>query len=217
MKMWTDGLIVLMVLTGFLLLGSSRLAESIRMVALQGLVLGFLPLLIQVRGISVHLVLIGVGSMVLKGWVFPRLLLKAVRDAHIRREVQPFVGFTLSLLWGIMILWMSFWLSSRLPLPGKVPSTLVIPGALFMTLTGFFLIVSRRIAISQVLGYLVLENGVFIFGMALAQEQPWLVELGVLLDVFVAVFVMGIMIFHINREFDHIDSHRLADLKDIEP
>jgi len=85
-----------------------------------------------------------------------------------------------------------------------------------MTLIGFFLIMSRRIAISQVLGYLVLENGVFVFGMALVPEQPYLVELGILLDIFVGVFVMGIIIFHINREFDHIDVHRLADLKDVD-
>lgn len=85
-----------------------------------------------------------------------------------------------------------------------------------MMLVGFFLIVSRRIALSQVLGYLVLENGIYILGVALVHEQPFLVELGVLLDVFVGVFVMGIMMFHINREFDHIDVHRLAKLTDFE-
>jgi hydrogenase-4 component E len=60
----------------------------------------------------------------------------------------------------------------------------------------------------------VLENGVYAFGTTISSEQPWLVEMGVLLDVFVAVFIMGIMIFHISREFDHIDTHRLARLSD---
>ena len=79
---------------------------------------------------------------------------------------------------------------------------------------GLFLIVSRKTALMQVVGYLVLENGIYIFGMALAQEEPLLVEMGILLDVFVAVFVMGIAIFHISREFDHIDVDQLTSLKD---
>jgi len=119
-----DGLLVILVLTGFLLLGSSRLAECIRMVALQGLALGFLPLLIHSHDIGVRLVLITVGTMILKGFVFPRLLFRAVREAHIRREVEPLVGFTLSLLIGILILSLSFWLGRgfRCRTPSPRPS-----------------------------------------------------------------------------------------------
>ena len=88
------------------------------------------------------------------------------------------------------------------------------PAALFTILVGLFLIVSRRKALNQVLGYLVLENGIYAFGVAPgAASVPLLVELGVLLDVFVAVFVMGIAIYHINREFDHIDADQLDRLK----
>ena len=59
-----------------------------------------------------------------------------------------------------------------------------------------------------------MENGIYAFGMAFAVEEPLLVEMGILLDVFVAVFVMGITIYHISREFDHIDTDRLSALKD---
>ena len=59
-----------------------------------------------------------------------------------------------------------------------------------------------------------LENGIYIFGVTLVRDQPWLVETGILLDVFVAVFVMGIAIFHISREFDHMDVDQLTVLKD---
>jgi hydrogenase-4 component E len=68
--------------------------------------------------------------------------------------------------------------------------------------------------LNQVVGYLVLENGVYLFGLILAPEVPLLVELGILLDVFVAVFVMGIAIFHISREFDHLEMDQLTTLKD---
>ncbi len=76
------------------------------------------------------------------------------------------------------------------------------------------IIVSRRKAITQVIGYLALENGVYAFATAVALQMPALVELGILLDVFVGVFVMGIAIFHIGREFNHIDADRLASLTD---
>ena len=86
--------------------------------------------------------------------------------------------------------------------------------ALVTMLIGLFLIVARKTALMQVVGYLVLENGVYIFGVTLVHDEPFLVEMGILLDVFVAVFVMGIAIFHINREFDHIDADQLTLLKD---
>ena len=85
---------------------------------------------------------------------------------------------------------------------------------MFTTLSGLFMIVSRRKALTQVLGYLTMENGVYVFGASLAVREPLLVELGILLDVFVGVFVMGIVIYQINREFDHIDTDRLSVLKD---
>jgi hydrogenase-4 component E len=90
----------------------------------------------------------------------------------------------------------------------------VLPVALTTILCGFLLIVSRRQALSQVVGYLVLENGIYIFGTALAHEEPLLVEMGVLLDVLVAVLVMGVAVFHISREFHHIDVDQLSQLKD---
>ncbi len=93
-------------------------------------------------------------------------------------------------------------------------SALLVPVALSSILIGLFLIVSRKKAVNQVLGFLVLENGIFTFGVGLMRELSLLVELGVLLDVFVAVFVMGIMIFHISREFNHLDTDRLSTLRD---
>ncbi len=105
-------------------------------------------------------------------------------------------------------------LGSRLPIPGALRPLLLVPAAFFTAFTGLFVIVGRGSAIMQVLGYLAMENGIAAFGMALAEREPLLVEMGTFLDAFVAVFVMGITIFHINREFDHIDSDRLSTLKD---
>jgi hydrogenase-4 component E len=101
-----------------------------------------------------------------------------------------------------------------LPLPPAVASTLLVPAALATLLAGLLVLVSRSKAIAQVLGYLLVENGIFIFGLSLMRDMPLLMELGVLLDLFVAVFLMGIVVHHISREFDHLDTRELTALKD---
>jgi hydrogenase-4 component E len=152
-------------------------------------------------------------TMLLKGAVFPWLLFHAIREASIRREIEPFVGYTKSILIGIIAIIVSMWIVSRLPLHELVQSPFVISIALFTMMVGLFIIVARKIALNQVLGYLVLENGIVILGNALFQKIPLIVEMGVLLDIFVAVFVMGIAIYRIHKEFDHIDVSHFDILK----
>jgi hydrogenase-4 component E len=214
MTPWLDTLMVLVVFTSLRLLGSSRLGSSIRTVAFQGILLGFLPVVAHPADADARLLLMTAAAVGLKGIVFPWLLFRALRGARVRREVEPFVGYTSSLLIGVLTLIASLLAASRLRLPSPPISPLLVPVALSTMLVGLFLIVSRKKALSQVLGYLVFENGIYAFGVGVAYAAPLLVELGILLDVFVAVFVMGIAIFHIRREFDSIDTTRLETLRD---
>ncbi len=209
-----DLILVLLTLTGFVFLGSSRLQFSIRTLALQGFLLGLIPLWGGAHGLGVRGVALAILSIVIKAIVLPRFLLRALRQANVWREDNPFVGPTASMLVGIVCLGASFWLASRLPFLGPTQPLMPVAVSFFSIFVGFFVIISRRKALTQVLGYLVMENGIYIFGVALAIDAPLLVELGVLLDVFVAVFVMGIMIFHISRSFDHIDTDQLTQLSE---
>jgi hydrogenase-4 component E len=209
-----DLILVLVMLANLALLGSSRLGACIQLSAAQGILLSLLPMQVSPHGFELHLLILAVVILVLKGLVFPALLMRTLRTADVRHEVEPVVGYVASLIFGVLALCLSFWISSRMILPVPPPSPLVLPLALATILIGLFLIVSRRTALMQVVGYLVLENGSYIFGVALVQEEPFLVEMGVLLDIFVAVFAMGIAIFHISREFDHIDVDQLTSLKD---
>ena len=212
-----DTALILLVLTAFVLLGSSRLGSCIRVVALQGVLLGYLTLAARPDEASLRAPILAVASTGLKGIAFPWLLARAVRHAEVRREVEPLVGYSLSIIIGMLGLAVSLWLAARLPRPAPPISSFVIPVALFMLLTGLFVIVARRKAVTQALGYLVMENGIYAFGVGLVEGTPMLLELGILLDVFVAVFVMGIAIFHIGREFDHIDTDRMTALRDWAP
>lgn len=213
MQNWIDAAVAIVVLSNLRLLGTSRLAACIRIVAVQGILLGLLTVLSHAGNLTLRVVLEGAASVFTKGVVFPWLLARAVRGANVRRELDPIVGYTPSLLAGGAFLGIALWLGWRLPLLGSAGSAFLVAVSFHTIMVGLFIIVARRMAITQVLGYLAMENGIYAFGLAFAQREPLLVEMGILLDAFVAVFVMGIMIYNINREFDHIDTERLSELK----
>jgi hydrogenase-4 component E len=213
MQQWLELATVLLFLTDLVMLGLSELGACIRMVAVQGILLGIFTLIARGDEISARLIILGVVSMGLKGFVFPFLLSRDIREAKVRREIEPFVGYAASIITGLLMLAASMWIAARFPMLSSTSTPFVIPVALSTVFTGLFLVISRRKALTQVIGYLVFENGIYMFGITAAGEIPFLVELGVLLDVFVAVFVMGIAINHINREFDHIDADQLSSLK----
>lgn len=215
MALITDLLLILVVLVDLYVLAAGRLGALIRIVAVQGIVLGIVPLVADPDELTLRAAVLAVVSMALKGFVFPILLFRATREETVRREVAPYVGYGASLLIGAVLIGASFIAGSRLPLPFPAISSLLVPVALSTALIGMFVIVSRRKAATQVLGYLVLENGIFVFGLTLAGKMPWLVEMGILLDVFIGVFVMGIALHHLQREFDSIDVDRLTSLRDV--
>ena len=215
MSVGVEGVIALLVITDLLLLGSSRLRSCITVAALQGAVVSLLPVLLHGDEGWVRAWSLTVGSMLLKGGVFPWLLRRVLRESGVRREVEPFVGHTLSVLVGVAALAFAVWVDARLALPASAAghAPLLVPAGLATLLVGLFLIVSRRTAVTQVLGYLVVENGIYAIGVALVGGVPLLVELGVLMDIFVAVFIMSIAAYHISREFDHIDVDQLDRLR----
>jgi hydrogenase-4 component E len=157
---------------------------------------------------------LAVGAAGLKALVIPGILLRAMRNAAIRREIEPFVGFTTSLLLGALATGLSLVFSRSLPLLDEHAEGLIVPAAFATVLTGFLVLTTRRKAITQVVGYLTLENGIFVFGLLLVEAMPLLVEIGVLLDLFVAVFVMGIIMDHISREFSSLSTEHLTSLKE---
>jgi hydrogenase-4 component E len=204
-------LLLLVVLTDFAVLGSSRLSACIRAIAIQGLLLGALSLVIDDPR-SLHAMVLAAGTIVIKGMILPWFLRWAMREAAVRREVEPAIGYMSSLFLGSIAVGGSFALAHRLPVITTIE--LLVPIAFATLIIGLLILVTRSKAIMQVVGYLMLENGVYLFGLTQLSRVPFLVEIGVLLDVFVAVFVMGIVVFHINREFDSISAANLVELRE---
>ena len=208
-----DPLFVLILTLNFVALGVSRVRAVIKAVAFQGMMLGIIPILVHPQ-IGIRLILLVVLTIALKGYVIPSLLLHAMRAAEIQHEVQPVVSFMNSLLLGAVGTALAMVFSYKLPLAEEHAGWLLVPASLSTVWTGFLMLTSRRKAIMQVLGYLLLENGIFLFGVLLLGALPFLVEIGVLLDLFTGVFVMGILIHHISLEFASISTEQLEELKE---
>ena len=208
-----SSLVAGLLLINLVALGTSRIGTVVRAIALQGVLLGILA--VAAHGeVSNRVVALAVASMLLKGWLIPLILFRALRQVAIKREVEPSLGLLPSLLLGALATVLSVAAASRLPLAETRRAPLLVPASFATVAAGFILITTRRKAISQVLGFLQLENGIFIFGLLLVEAMPFLVEVGVLLDLFVGIFVLSIIIHHINREFASQDTRRLSLLKE---
>jgi hydrogenase-4 component E len=206
-------LLVVVLLFNLFLLGTSRLQAVVNASAGQGVILGALTLCVH-EGFSTWMVLIAIGTIMVKGMLIPGMLLRAIRDAAIRREIEPFIGFLPCLLLGALGTGASLVFARTLPLAKEHVGSLLVPAAMATVWTGFLVLTTRRKAINQVVGYLVLENGIYIMGLTLLHAMPFMVEMGVLLDLFVGIFVMGIILNHIRREFSSLDTAHLSALKE---
>lgn len=214
MEHFAQLLLISVILANLFVLGSHPLGACIRAVALQGVALGLLPLCLHPEARSIHLFIIALGMIGLKGFMIPGLLFRVIRDAAIRKEQEPLIGFNAGLLLGAVLVGFGFGIAGQLPLPPHTESSLVVPVALSTVMMGLLIIVTRAKILSQALGYLILENGIYTFGLILAVGLPGLIEMGVLLDIFAGVFIMGTVIEHIHREFGSISAHHLVNLKE---
>lgn len=208
-----DPLLVLILMLNFLILGTSRLRAAINASAAQGALIGVLTVFVH-GSPAMRPIVLGAAAVAIKGLLIPGMLMRALRDAAIHREIEPYISFLTSLLLGAVATGAAVLFADHLPLAPDHQGSLLVPASLSTVLTGFLILSTRRKAITQVVGYLVLENGIFVMGLTLHDAMPSLVEIGILLDLLVAIFVIGIVINHINREFASIDAAQLDTLKE---
>jgi hydrogenase-4 component E len=207
-----DSVLVLVVLSNLAMLGTNNLGNSIRLLALQGFAIGALVLLLAPEA-DLRTLLLAAGVAGLKGLVYPWALVRVLRKVKVVSEDEPLVGYSVTFITGILALAVAFIVAPRLAPVGPAPPPLALAVALSTMIAGLTLTITRRTALAQVLGYVVLENGIFLFALTLVGGLPLLLELGGLLEVFFAVFVMGIAVDRISREFSTIDVDALDRLR----
>jgi len=203
------------VLTTFIVLGSSRVDTRIKALAFQGALLSMLQFVVRGLAFDIHSVLLLTITLAVKTVGIPLLIFRAIKGISKHADKEPAIGNHLLLLTACVITIFSFMNIKMFPLTaGPGISPLLIPAALTTVLTGFLILVTKTKAVNQIIGFIILENGIFTFGMTIVTEFPAMVEIGVLLDLLVGVFIMGIMLYHINRTFDNIDTRALSTLGD---
>ncbi|KJR97584.1 MAG: hydrogenase [Desulfobulbaceae bacterium BRH_c16a] len=210
-------IMVIILLSVLLSLASNRLVALVKIMALQGVMVSLLPLVLE------HHSRMGSGGLIffqvmilIKGVFIPALLYVALKRITIKREIEPIIGYHASLFAGLIIILLSIFISEKLHVSMASGSELLLTTAITTMSAGFFLMMSRRKAITQVIGYLMLENGIYMVGTALTKHSHtiYVIEFGVLLDLLVAVMIMGIILHNINHAFDDIDTDLLNSLKD---
>lgn len=200
MTFFIDVFFAALVVVNLCLAGVGRLSGAVRLVAFQGVVIGLLPWVLTGEHALIALV-----NMLVKGVLMPVMLNYAIRKARTARELEPLVSFgkSVAIVFAVTLLSFRF-----------APETLAVKISFATIATGLFLIVARRKAITQVIGFLVFENGISVFAAGISMHYGLVIELGILLDVFVLVFILGIAVYEINRTFSSIDIDKLNHLGD---
>jgi hydrogenase-4 component E len=202
-----------MLVLQLLLAVQSMLVTNIRLFALQSLLLAAIAAVVGAAYGAWHVYVVAVLTLVGKVFFLPWLLERLVRQIKIEQEVRPFVNMPGSMLvcGGLTVL--AYAVARPVTSLQRLGSnTLAVAVALL--LTGFYLMINRRKAITQVLALLTMENGVMLAAIALTTYgMPLVVELGIFFDVLVAVMVLGILVYRIRESFDSMDTSKLNQLK----
>lgn len=212
-----DVILVLILLSVLLSLGSSRMMTLIKIMVLQGALVSLAPIFLeQPSRLSNGGVLFFLLMFLIKTALIPGLLYMAVTKISIKREVEPIIGYHASIFTGLGLILLSVYITQRLGLSLHGNHAVLLITAITTLSGGLFLMMSRTKAITQVIGYLMLDNGIHLMGMALTKHSHnlYIVEFGVLLDLLVGVMIMGIILHNINRTFDDVDTMYLGQLKD---
>jgi len=207
-------LAALMLLIAFAMLAQRRLLRLIHLFALQGAVLTVNTAVVAATLAQGHLWYSVALNLVLKVVVLPMILIRLVNRLDLRRDAESVGNLPLIMLVAVVLVILSF--NVALPiseLAGTITrGTLGI--AMASVLIAFLMMITRRKAVAQVVGFLAMENGLFFAATSATYGMPMVVELGIALDVLVGTFIFGIFFFQIRETFDSLDTRNLENLKD---
>lgn len=204
-----------LLLTAVLVLWRRELAVIIRVFALQGLALAALVAVLAAHEGSIELGAVAVGILVLRAGVLPALLRRALAAAgEERRETRPLVNVASSLLAAAVLTLLGYAVSQPLVALAPSPATQAVAVGMTVVLIGFFVLVTRRRALSQLVGFLLMDNGITAVGFLTTSGVGLVVELGVSLDVLLAVLVLQILTARMRATFGDTDLDELRELHD---
>lgn len=205
-------LLIIFIITLFYFSIANRMLTYIRVLALQGVIL-FVVAFLQLSEINtLNLILILLETIVFKSLAVPLFLAYVLKRNQITREAEPFLPNFVSLIIVTCIVVSTILLSHSIKDANLDKMFFVV--ALSSLMTGLYIIASRRKIITHVMGYMMIENGVFVLSLAVGNEMPVMVNLGIMLDIFASVLILGIFLNKIGDVFKDVDVDQLNSLKD---
>lgn len=197
----------------FLLIIRHSLAAQVRMFAIQSGVLTALAVVVAYFGGSRELFGVAAVFAIIKVIVIPNVLTRAVTKIGMQRAVAPYLGTSPTLAICSILVVLAFYVMAPVTASNRLPTADGIPLAFAGVLIGLFTTVNRRRALTQILGFLMLENSVFMIALLATYGVPLIVEMGVFLDVLVAVLILEVFVYRIKENFDSIDVKQLGALR----
>ena len=204
---------MLLLITSFGMIASPMLLACIRFYAMHSFLLSLISLAMAYQHQAKHLVISALLTFVLKVITIPKIFSRIIRRLGIRREVDSYVNIPFSLFLAVLLVFVSFYVTSGGKILSPLSSLKFLPIAISTIFFGMLVMTTRKKAITQVLGLLLMENGLFLMGVTMTFGMPWLVEFGILFDVLVGIIIMGIFIFKIRSAFEGIEVDNMTVLK----
>ena len=209
-----NGLAALILLMELLIVASGRLQTLVRAFAIQSICLGLLAAAVGYYTGSDHIYFVAGLTIVLKGLIIPRFLTYSMERIHVSKEVEPSVSTPASLLIAAALAFLAYYISEPIIGTGDLITKNCLPISLAVVLIGLFVMIARKKAMTEIVGLLSMENGLFLAAISMTYGMPMIVELGIFFDILVAVIIMGVFIFRINRTFESLDTSFLRRLHD---
>lgn len=200
-------------MSGVAILAHTRLIAAVRMLAMQGWLLTISCVTLALQTGQGHMWVAALLSASIKAIAIPLALSNVIRRIGIRRQMESSLSTAISILLGTLLIGLAFLASPILLGDSSLEAPQTVSVSLSLLLLGLLVMVTHRSAVSQVLGFMLMENGIFLTALSLSLGMPFLVEMGIFFDVLVGVLIMGVFVYKIRTTFDHIDVSALNKLR----
>ncbi|MGE5739725.1 MAG: formate hydrogenlyase [Betaproteobacteria bacterium] len=204
----------ILLLLAFAMLAQRRIVSLIDLFAAQGLVLALSTAVVAYSTRQPHLYESAALTLALKVFVLPWLLYRLVRKLDVRWEFEGLINIPTTMLIGIVLVVLSFNLALPISELASTVTRSTLGIAMASVMLAFLMMITRRKAIPQVIGFLAMENGLFFAATSATYGMPMVVELGIALDVLVGMLILGVFFFQIREQFDSLDLNNLEKLKE---
>jgi hydrogenase-4 component E len=204
----------LLLLSSFAMLSQRRILSLVNLFALQGAVLSLSTAIVAYTTGAHHLYASAALSLALKVVLLPWILHRLIARLNVRWDTETQLNIPTTMLIGILVVVFAFALAQPIAQLSSAVTRSTLGIALAVVLLSFLMMITRRKAISQVIGFLAMENGLFFAATSATYGMPMVVELGVALDVLVGTLILGVFFFQIREQFDSLDLQHLERLKE---